>query len=745
MLFPLSGFSQRSDKETERQKAVILYNIPKYLKWPNSDGNITVGLLGASKFLLRSLSDLENGSYPFGKSYKTIFIQSPREAASFDMDMLFIGSEYNDKALDILESVQKKQTVVITDEWDLKKEVMVNLTEKNGIQTFEINPGNINDVGINVLSSIHQSGGIIVDESYLLHDSERNLQEERERVKEQQEVLKMQQVKLQYQLKTIARQESRIEEHQAAIKKQQERIANQRKELESLIKRANENRAELAEKIEVLREKENAIEEQNQKLAEQKVQTQKQMEILEKQNQEIEERQKQIKKQRIEIASQTGIIRTQKNALLIFSVLLGFILILSFFLFRSYRTQKRQNKILANQKNEIELQAVQLEQVNKELEKLSIVASETSNAVAILRPNGKYEWVNAGFTRMYGYTLQLLRNEVGEDIFTASNHPQIKEIVDRCIESQSPVSYESQVITRDNKTRWSQTTISPTVNNQDMVDRLVLIDTDITEVKEAEAEIAKQNKKITDSIVYAQRIQKAVLTPREIIASYIPEHFIMFRPRDIVSGDFYWAAEKGSKLIITAADCTGHGVPGAFMSMLGITFLNQIIAENKWHDISASFILDELREKVKTSLRQTGKSGEAKDGMDMALCIIDKDEMHLEFAGAQNPLIFIRNGKTERIKGDDMPIGISYGEEKFQNHHLDLLPEDRLYIFSDGYADQFGEKTRKKFFSKRMRMMFEKYHQKPFDEQLEIYEKTFDKWRGKLDQMDDVLVMGLKI
>ena len=259
-LFPGNAFGQRSDKENERQKAVIIYNIPQYLKWSGSDGNISLGLLGASKFLLRSLNELEGQSYPYGKSFKTRFIQSPQEATSFDVNMLFIGSEYNDNAADIINALSNKKTVVITENWEQKKKLMINLTEKNGIQTFEIYPKNINQVGVNVLSTIYQSGGIIVDDSYLYHESERNLMEERERVKEQREILKMQQVKLQYQLKTIDRQEERIEKHQSEIKKQQNRIAEQRKELESLVRMANKSRKALDEKEEVLRDKEKAIE-----------------------------------------------------------------------------------------------------------------------------------------------------------------------------------------------------------------------------------------------------------------------------------------------------------------------------------------------------------------------------------------------------------------------------------------------------------------------------------------------------
>ncbi len=257
-------------------------------------------------------------------------------------------------------------------------------------------------------------------------------------------------------------------------------------------------------------------------------------------------------------------------------------------------------------------------------------------------------------------------------------------------------------------------------------------------------EIFKQKEDITDSIEYASRIQKAVLPLKDHFNKAFPEHFILYKPRDIVSGDFYWIGENEDKIYFTAGDCTGHGVPGAFMSMLGISSLNEIMATRK--NPSAARMLELLREKIKFSLHQTGKSGEAKDGMDMALCVVHKKEQILEFAGAFNPLYLIRNNELTKYKADRMPIGIYYAEkEKFTNHKIPYQIGDTLYLFSDGYVDQFGGPNDEKFKTKRFKNLLLENHQKPMKEQQEILDKTLLDWIGDGHQIDDVIVMGIKL
>jgi len=264
------------------------------------------------------------------------------------------------------------------------------------------------------------------------------------------------------------------------------------------------------------------------------------------------------------------------------------------------------------------------------------------------------------------------------------------------------------------------------------------------EIEKQRDEIAEKNRSITDSIEYASRIQNAVLPSEEFARDILPEHFILFRPRDIVSGDFYWMTKKDNLLVLIAADCTGHGVPGAFMSMLGVSFLNEIV--NRHEVTSASAILNSLRTDIKKTLGQEGKEGEAKDGMDLALCIVDPDKMKLQYAGAYNPFYLFRNEKLIEIKADRMPIGIYIKEkESFTNHEIDLQKGDVFYVFSDGFQDQFGGEDGSKFKTKKFKQLLLDIYQKPMSEQREILNKTIDQWRGKWEQVDDIIIMGVRV
>jgi serine phosphatase RsbU (regulator of sigma subunit)/tetratricopeptide (TPR) repeat protein len=263
-------------------------------------------------------------------------------------------------------------------------------------------------------------------------------------------------------------------------------------------------------------------------------------------------------------------------------------------------------------------------------------------------------------------------------------------------------------------------------------------------ISNANTILAYQKKQITDSIEYASRIQTAILPPGDYINKIIPDHFILYKPRDIVSGDFYWITHKDGKIIVAAVDCTGHGVPGAFMSMLGFAFLNEIV--NKEKELKANEILNQLRDNVKKSLHQTGKDDEAKDGMDIALCIIDLENLKMQFSGAYNPLYLARNNELITLKGDRMPIGIYIAEkESFTNHETEISKGDTIYIFTDGYTDQFGGPQTQKFKTAPFKNLIESNQDKSMAEQKKILEDNFEKWKGDYDQIDDVLVIGIKI
>jgi serine phosphatase RsbU (regulator of sigma subunit) len=257
-----------------------------------------------------------------------------------------------------------------------------------------------------------------------------------------------------------------------------------------------------------------------------------------------------------------------------------------------------------------------------------------------------------------------------------------------------------------------------------------------TELQEANVELADRNKDITDSIRYAQRIQMSILPPE------IPfdDTFVLFKPKDIVSGDFYWMTSVDGKEIIAAIDCTGHGVPGAFMSFIGYSSLNEVVKEKGITKPAA--ILDQLNNEVVTALNLEVGEG-IQDGMDLAIISYDKATGDLEFSGAYNPLYHVRKEELSEIKADRFPIGKSPEKEKhFTNHSLKIEQGDTVYIFSDGYADQFGGENEKKFKTGALKKLLLSIQDKSMNEQKEILDRTIEDWRGNIDQIDDILFIG---
>ena len=250
--------------------------------------------------------------------------------------------------------------------------------------------------------------------------------------------------------------------------------------------------------------------------------------------------------------------------------------------------------------------------------------------------------------------------------------------------------------------------------------------------------IEKKNSNILASINYATRIQKAIL-PQEKYFKNIVENFVLFMPKDIVSGDFFWLKEKEDKIYVVAADCTGHGVPGAFMSMLGVSFLNEIIKSCDKPD----GILNMLRDRVITTLNDTNEEGVLQDGMDIALSVYNKKTKILEFSGAYNPLLIIRNNEIIELKADRMPIGIHVKDKnKFTTKQIDVQPNDKFYMFSDGYIDQFGGENDKRYKTKNFRKLILEIHKENFEKQKELLYNNFLNWKGNKSQLDDIVIIG---
>ena len=521
-----------------------------------------------------------------------------------------------------------------------------------------------------------------------------------------------------------------------------------------------------------------------------------------------------------------------------------------------------------------------LNESKNQLEKLSIVAKETANAVVIADPEGNIEWVNEGFTRMTGYSLEELTQNVGSTIFIASGNPEIKSIISHCVKEKKSVFYEALNTTKSGKKIWVRTSLTPVLDENGNIKKLVAIDSDFSEIKKAEEKIKAsekqyktlydqngdflfiydkgthyimdcnqtfvdfygyskeelrsmtpfdlipetehlklameidvaaphkasyythktkagnlspvevrsveiefngrnawlvitrditerkkaeeqilhqrdlieaKNKDITDSINYARRIQQATLPTQAQMQEAFPEHFVFFRPKDIVSGDFYWLGKsENGKVYFATADCTGHGVPGAILSVIGTTKLEEIVSHRPVTNPADA--LHQLRVDIVSMLNHYGAEKETDDGIDMVLCSFDFQKTAenkgaiMEFVCAKNPLWIIRNDQLTEYLPDHFCVGKDNDTEKpFTLHRVELQKGDKVYMFSDGFADQFGGKTGKKFKSKKLQDLLLQTRHYPMQKQKEELEKTLDEWRGNFMQVDDICVVGITI
>jgi len=262
-----------------------------------------------------------------------------------------------------------------------------------------------------------------------------------------------------------------------------------------------------------------------------------------------------------------------------------------------------------------------------------------------------------------------------------------------------------------------------------------------SELTEKNIVIQEKNKEILDSITYAKRLQEAILPPTKLVKEWLPESFIFYKPKDIVSGDFYWMESIHDKIYFAAIDCTGHGVPGAMVSLVGHNAINRCIKE--FNLTKPSEILDKLSYLVEESLSKSNE--EVKDGMDISLCALDLKTYSIEFSGANNPLWVLRDSELIEIKGDKQPIGKHIERKAFTNHQITLQKNDSVYLFTDGYADQFGGEKGKKFKYSQFKELLISIQNESMEKQRELISESFESWKGKLEQLDDVCVIGVRV
>ncbi|PLX04069.1 MAG: hypothetical protein C0594_09595 [Marinilabiliales bacterium] len=476
------------------------------------------------------------------------------------------------------------------------------------------------------------------------------------------------------------------------------------------------------------------------------------------------------KEQKIELLNkeqelQQSQFEKQKIYNLVLIVCIVLVILFSLILIRQVIQKRKANRLLELKNSQVEVQANELEYKNKELEKLSLVASQTDNVVTITDSKGNIQWANDALFRMTGYTLDEYLDKKGTTLQDTSSNEEISKEIEKCIQNKSSAIYISESITKNGDKIWLQTTLTPIFNSEGELERLVAIDSDISKTKMTEEQLKQKNTDITDSLNYAQKIQDAMLPGIEYLDKLLEEYFIYYKPREIVSGDFYWAANRGEKVYIAAADCTGHGVPGAFMSILGLTFLDEAVTHYKHEVGSSGEILNVLRRNIVRSLHYKGRNSETQDGMDIALCIIDKKSGSIEYSGANNPLFIVSNEKYSEkykfinhelqsettslfeIKPDKMPIGIysTQVDKSFNTFAFQYASGDKIYMFSDGYPDQFGGEKGKKYLTKRFKKLIHETSSNTMIKQKELLENEHNSWKGSREQIDDIVIIGIKL
>lgn len=467
--------------------------------------------------------------------------------------------------------------------------------------------------------------------------------------------------------------------------------------------------------------------------------------------------------------SQINAAEAKKQKILLFSSVLAMILasVLALLVFNRFKLKRKANE-------QLEQLNAKLEDSNLELDKLSLVARKTDNYVIITNAKDEIVWVNEGFTRITGYTPAEVMGRTPPDVLrgTLSDEAALK-IVEDGIKTNTSFSVEILNYDKNDRPIWLFANVTPILDKEGKVLRYISVGSDVTERKRTEEAIQAQKKKIeekneniTESINYALRIQQSILPTPQLIQKHFPDSFLMYHPKDVVSGDFPWFIQKGDDYYIAAVDCTGHGVPGAFMSIIGHSLLNEIVKEKNIEDPAK--ILSSLHEGINITLKQTEEDSKSNDGMEVALCKINYKKNVLEFSGANRPLYFVHRGELMQFKGDKIPLGgneykfwlrkviakkreegLAKDEQnavKFTNHKIKFEKNDSLFIFSDGLPDQFGGPTnRLKYGPKRIRDKIMENVEKPMDELSEIFNNDLIEWKGQRKQIDDILLIGVKL
>ncbi len=486
-------------------------------------------------------------------------------------------------------------------------------------------------------------------------------------------------------------------------------------------------------------------------------------------------------KQQEEIDRNKDLIR-QRGFTTILSIVIAVVSLIFLIATRSLlKKKKKKNQELQEKKNELEAssrklmeqqeelrqQAEVLSKQNQELEKLSLVAKQTDNSIFLTDTEGRIMWLNEAFTRHSGYNIDDYLSANGQSILKASSNPDIKNLMERIKETREPVTYTTKTRHKEGRELWIQTTLSPGFDKDGNISQFIAVCSDITDLKHAQEKIAVQNKEINDSLEYARKIQDAIQAPKQFVDYVLGEYFVINQPKNIVSGDFHWISYKDNKTLFALGDCTGHGIPGGFMSMIEQVMLSSVLQDIEGEYTSA-MILNKLRDRNIKLLHQRGRSIDSQDGMDASLFVFDREKMMLNYAAGYSIAYILRFGKPDdatrqvaeynncsiieqegkdayliRLRPNRFPVG---GHPKDHIPFSDLFfcvsDGDIVYTSSDGFVDQFGGPNSKKFSTVNFERKILDVCHLPMEQQQEYFNKTFNSWKGANEQTDDVHIFA---
>ncbi len=782
--FTVASSQQFSDAQV---KTALIYKIVQNLEWQNeaSLSNFTMAVYGPDTAVYNYFNILANTKTIKGKPIKVKSIPDFTKLKSPYPQLIYVSNQQNYEMEDILNKLRGENVLLVTYDCKEKEYVLINLFYKEDKSiSFEINKTTINEQNITILPELILLGGTELDVRELYKKKDKELKEERIKVEQQKAEIEKQKLLLAEQNAEITKKQAEIENQKSMIERQQSEIIKQKDTLNMMITEVAKQEARLQEQLTKMDKQKRDIAEQQKLIDKQNAEVLERNKVLEDLNVEIEKQKSEIKKQEGVLGEKELQIGMQQRWMLMLSAIIGLVVFMVIFVFISYRKKQKINKQLneqniaiqrknteiENQREELQVQAEELLKINSELEKLSIVASKTDNAVVIMDKDTNFEWVNDGFIRLYGYNLEYFRKSFGINLRT-SKRKDMNEILNGCMTNHRTQIYENIVEKNDGTVSWVQTTLTPIVDDDGNLRKIVAIDSDISKLKDAEFEINQkneelvaqrdeleaqkdyimlQNQHIKSSINYAKTIQTAILPLKEDLDKYF-ENAIIFKPKDIVSGDFYWYTNLIYKQreynFVAVVDCTGHGVPGAFMSMIASRLLNEIVLETKI--FSTRDILTRLDLAVRKALRQDKTDND--DGMDLCLCRFENidNKINVTYTGAKRPLIYfdVNEQKIEVLKADRKSIG-GYVTKKskieFTEQEVMLNKGDTLYMSTDGFIDQSGPE-RKRFGTLAFMELLEKIKTETIDKQKERLLYELQKWQGANDQRDDITLMVLKI